>query len=279
MIITRESFHGLDSLHAWWPEDPESVYPLLTQVPVVSVRHCSDAVAASLKPYAFRRVEQYPNLLMDLSLSEEELWRRVKRNDRQDINKARRMGCQLLVNEETEAALQLINGFIRRTLRIVRPISPQEWRRMLEYSDVFLAKYEGRAIATRVVLVDAPARVKALYSATMDRTDMRYRRMIGVLNRLLFWFEFTYYQSKGVHWYDLGGADGDSVHQFKQSFGGVVVKENSLELAANPLLRSFLRLITGAKAIIAPRTVLPSIFSVPILRKRIGERRLDGGDG
>jgi lipid II:glycine glycyltransferase (peptidoglycan interpeptide bridge formation enzyme) len=278
MIITREPFHGLDTLHVWWPEDPKNVYPLLSQAPVVMVHHCTDEVAAALKPYAFRTFERYPNLLMDLSLSEEELWRRVKREDRQDINKARRMGCQVLVNEETEIALQLINDSIRRK-RFTRPIPLPEWRRMLEYSDVFLLKYEGRAIATRVVLVNAPVRVKALYSATMDRADARYRRVIGPLNRFLYWFEFTYYRARGAHWYDLGGADGDSIHQFKQSFGGQVVTENALELAANPVLRSMLRLMAGAKAILAPRTILPTIFAVPALRRRTPEWKRRNGDG
>ncbi len=92
--------------------------------------------------------------------------------------------------------------------------------------------------------------------------------MIGALNKFLNWYEFMYYKERGVHWYDQGGADGDSIQQFKQSFGGEVVKENTLEMAAKPLLRSALRVMTGAKAIIAPRTALPAIFRVPALQPR-----------
>ncbi len=267
MMITREPFHGLDCLHVWWPEDPAAVYPVLSRAPVVVVRHCADVVARPLEAYAFRTYRRFPNLLMDLSVSEEEMWRRVKRTDRQDINKARRMGCQILINEETDTALRIINEFILRK-KFRTPISLKEWRRMLEYSDVFVAKADGRAFAARIVLVNAPARVKALYSATVDRTDPRYRHVVGAINRFLFWSEFTHYRTRGVHWYDLGGADGDSIHQFKQSFGGHVVEENTLELAGNPLLRSMLRLMAGAKAIIAPRAVLPAISGVPTQDKR-----------
>ncbi len=263
MMTTHEPFHGLDCLHVWWPENPNGVYPLLSQAPVVIVRHCTDGVAAALEHYAFRTFRQYPNLLMDLSVSEEELWRRVKRTDRQDINKARRMGCEVLVNQETGTALRLINEFILRK-KFRRPISLKEWRGMLEYSDVFVARSDGGVLAARVVLVDPPIRAKALYSATADRTDPLYRQAIGAINRFLYWFEFTYYRAKGVRCYDLGGADGDSIHQFKQSFGGEVINENTLELAANPLLRSALRLMTGAKGIVGSRKAFPvSVRALP----------------
>jgi hypothetical protein len=252
MAVTSQPFHGLVSLQVWWPDHAADVVSLLNAAPVISVLHCRHAVAEALRPYAF---SHYPhqNLMIDLMLSEEELWLKIHRRDRFDIRKAAQLDFRVLINEETERALTLINGVIERR-RFSRPLRLVEWQRLREKCDVFLAECRGVAIASRVVLVDAPRRrVRGLFGATVDRDDPRYRGLVGSLNRALFWHEFLRYKALGMRWYDMGGVDFNraspifSISQFKASFGGTVVTEHTLRLTRQPFVRLLFRAAASAQ--------------------------------
>jgi hypothetical protein len=248
MVVARERFLLFDSPQLWYPSSPEAVLPFLAQAPVVTVMQCEDAVAESLARYAFRR-RRFDTMLMDLSLSEEELWARLDGTCRRQIRKARRMDCSVSVNpgpEEREGAFRLVNQHIsQRQFR--RPMSPAEWARLLECRDLFVVRLAGRLVAARVVLVDPPLRARFLVSATIDRKEEPDRHLTGPLNRYLHWFEFNYYKGQGVRYYDLAGVILDrasplySISRFKLSFGGQVIKENVIRLAANPALRLLLK--------------------------------------
>ncbi len=250
MIVFPEPFRWFTGLQVWWPDDAADVARLLPAAPLVSVMQCNERVAEGLRCYAFR-YRPFQTLLIDLTLPEPELWRRVHRRDRTVINKARRLGCRVLMNEQTDAARALINAFMQRR-RFRPPLSDAEWNHLREHCDVFLAEYDGRPWAAAIVLLDPPHRSRLLYAATADRADPGYRSLVGPFNRYLFWQQFTHYQARGMRWYDLGGLELDptspfhSISRFKLTFGGTVVTEHKLRLAGNPLVRSLLR---GAAAI------------------------------
>jgi hypothetical protein len=78
------------------------------------------------------------------------------------------------------------------------------------------------------------SRVRLLHSASQFRgtDDSGFRNMVGRANRLLHWKDMQHFKQAGVRAYDLGGwyageADEEKlrINQFKQEFGGQVVKE------------------------------------------------------
>ena len=252
MAVNEQPFHGLAGLQVWWPEHADDVVALLDSAAVVSVLHCGAGVAASLRPYAFTH-DSHQNLLIDLTQPEPDLWRNIRRRDRLDIRNAAKLNYRVRLNEETEQAFTLVDGFIRRR-RFRPPMHEPEWRELQGRCDVFLVECAGVAIASRVVLVDAPGRrVRGLFGATVDRGDSRYRGLVGPLNRMLFWHEFIHYKARGMCWYDMGGVEFDraspiyTISQFKASFGGVTANEHSLRLAGQPFVRSLFRAAAAAR--------------------------------
>ena len=245
MIVFPELFHRLTGLQVWWPSDAAEVARLLPRAPLVSVMQCNELVAEDLRRYAFRH-RPFPTLLVDLARPEAELWRGVHPRDRSNINKARRLACRMLMNEQTDVVLALVNAFIRRR-RFRRPLSAVEWAHLLERCDTFLVEHDGRAWAAAIVLLDPPRRARLLFGATMDRTDPQVRGLVGPLNRYLFWQQFMHYKARGICAYDFGGLEFDpasplhSISRFKMSFGGTVVTDHKLRLAGNPVVRSVLR--------------------------------------
>jgi len=213
---------------------------------------CGDHVASALEPQAFRSKPFYTSLI-DLSLSENELWSRLDaRSCRQPIRRARDIGCSISVNEKGDQAFDFINRFIHlRHYR--RPISTRAWHRNLEHADVFTAKHDGRILAAHLVLVDRPFRVRLLLGATARLEGGVQRTLMGGVNRYLHWFEFNHYRAENIPYYDFGGVDLDqtsplySITRFKLSFGGEIVRQHILRLAANRALRVTLRELARAK--------------------------------
>lgn len=246
MFIHTGKYLGLDARLAWWPDGAKSIVPLLDQSPVVILWQCPLPLAAELRRFEFRRRPFYTPLI-DLAQAEEQLWQRLEpKSCRYEIRKAEKMQCEILINEETEAARKLLNESIRR-LQYRGELGEQEWQALLTDHDIFLVKCEGTPIAVHVMMLDRPGRTRLLLSGSVDRGDDRWRKAVGPGNRLLHWRELLHYKQQGFRHYDFGGCDLDKSHpeysiaQFKLSFGADVVEEPMLYLAKNPVFRLALR--------------------------------------
>jgi hypothetical protein len=257
MRIVEDAYHGLNSLQIWYPDDSASVIEHLQRVPLVTVMQCSPSVADQLAPYAFRR-RDFHTILIDLDRSEDDLWNNLeKRTCRYQLNRAKKMDKEIVVNDGHDEALALFNDFFRRH-RFRAPLSRDEWQRLCTHCDLFLARHGGRAISAHIVLADGPMRARALMSATADRNDSGDRNAASALNRLLHWHEFNHYRERGFHWYDFGGiviaetAPEFSITQFKRSFNGNEVCHQILRLARNPLLRTALRGAQRGRLLLKP---------------------------
>jgi hypothetical protein len=249
MLVLNFKHLWFKALQVWWPDSVAAVYPLLDQCPIIILWQCPKKMAVELQPYVFR-TRPFWTPLVDLSLSEDELWQQLDaKSCRYEIRKARKMDTTaILHDEEMESARLLINESIRR-LRYRTELGPAEWQALFPPHEVFLCKWEGEAVAAHVILPDHPGRARLLLSGTVDRDDPRYHNVAGPLNRLLHWAEVQHYKAKGFRYYDFGGCELDKsspsypITEFKLSFGGEVVEEPLLFLAKNPLLRVALRVM------------------------------------
>jgi hypothetical protein len=256
MLLLKNRFIFTDGLEIWWPHTTDEVLRLLQASPVVTVMLCTDQMAEALQPYAFRSRAGY-TLVIDLSVPEEQLWAGLSgQSCRHKISKAQRLGCKVVVNQDGEEAFGLINRFIeRRNYR--HPLTEAEWQRELEHGDLFVAKHDEKVVAAHVALVNPPHSVRLLHSATADAAGHLPQKVLNVANRYLHWFEILYYKDAGIAWYDFGGLDLDTrastyhISQFKLSFGGQILGQNSLRLARNRGLRLALRQFGRVKSLLS----------------------------
>ncbi len=245
MLVVPDRFFGLKALQVWYPDDAESVLAQLKLAPVVTAMQCGPAVAERLEPFAFRS-RDFHTLIMDLTMSEEQLWERLeKKTCRYQLNKAKKLNPTVTVNEHLDAAHGLFDAFFRRR-KFRPPLSRTEWRRITAHCDVFVAHLDGQPTAAHVIMPDQP-RVRALMSATVDRAESTARAAASALNRHLHWHEFNHYRARGFTAYDFGGIVVDenapeyAITEFKMTFNGARESHNILRLAGNPLLRVLLR--------------------------------------
>jgi hypothetical protein len=245
MLVVPDRFLGLSSLQVWFPDSAKAVIDLLPRAATVTAMQCSDTVADELDAYAFR-ARDFHTMLIDLTLSEGELWDRLeKRTCRYQINRAKKMNVAVVLNERLDEAYELFADFIRRR-KFRPPLSRAEWERITACCDIFVAVLDNVATATHAIVRDPP-RVRALMSATVDRAESAARAAASALNRYLHWHEFNHYRALGFTEYDFGGAVIDehspeyAITEFKMTFSGERSRQHILRLAGNPLLRLLLR--------------------------------------
>src|SRR5437667_3357142 len=75
MFVQNSKFLGFDAVAAWWPESVQSVRSFLDQTRIVILWQCPKVMVEELQPYVFR-TRPFWTPLVDLSLSEDALWRR-----------------------------------------------------------------------------------------------------------------------------------------------------------------------------------------------------------
>jgi len=246
MLMLRDRAQWVESRYIWWPTSMEDVSPHLSQASLITVMQCSDWIADLLSPYTFRR-RPFHTALIHLAKSAEDLWSQLdSKSCRYEINRAKRVGCEVVVNSRMEQAFHLVNESIKAH-RHRSVVSADEWRRTLQVCDVFGVTHDDAMIAAHVVMVDRPRRARLLFSATVDRSRHPHRDTVAPLNRYLHWFEFMYYKAQGIDCYDFGGIELNkalpiySISRFKLSFGGDVVRENVVRLTGKTGLRIALR--------------------------------------
>jgi len=255
MLLLDSRFHRISALDVWWPSSAQAVTALVSRAPVITVMQCTAPVADALSSLAFRRRPFY-TMLVDLSLPLKTLWSRLDQKAcRTEINRGGRLGGEISFNEHADDSLQLINGFIGRS-NYRRTLTAEEWKRQLLHSDVFVVQHQGRPVATHIVRVDGENRARVLLGATAERGGDLPGGVIGALNRYLLWHEIEHYRSGGVRYFDFGGITLDrqsplySIARFKLSFGGDVVEEHVVGLAADIPLRLSLRAAARMKVML-----------------------------
>jgi hypothetical protein len=252
VLVVRGGPPILRSVQVWWPDGETDLLDLLDQVHVVVARSCNEQLTNAVRKCSFR-VRPSPTLLLDLTLSQDDLWKNLDpKSCRAPIKKSQSIEHKIYVNEMTDEALTLINKAYERG-KHGRNISVATWRDILADADVFSVHSAGEAVAAHVLLVDHPHRVRLLLSATVDRALEEKKHLVGPLNRALHWFEVHYYRQQGIRLYDFGGLVLNrksalySISQFKRSFGGQIAQENVVWLASDARLRWVLHKLSNAR--------------------------------
>lgn len=181
----------------------------------------------------------YGTLVVELTRTEEDLWRALHPKHRNVIRNAQRKGVRISRGvEHADAAYRLISETFRRSG--MRFMKHESFLKMLgglaEHVEIFLAESAGIALGCAVVPY-------SLYGAYYFYGGSAATRPItGALN-LLQWESMLYFKSKGVRRYDFCGVRIDppegskqaSLMMFKQRFGASLVLGYMWKQYLNPI--------------------------------------------
>jgi hypothetical protein len=163
----------------------------------------------------------------------------VAKNTRYEVRQAEKLGDRVSIgrNGRIEEFLTLYNDFARSKPEL-STIKQSALSRYEGHADTFIAYLDGKPACGHILLRDTEiGRARLLYSASRRFDDRETARLCGMLNRLLHWHEICAYREEGFSIYDLGGILEDKTNgitQFKMSFGGEIVKENTYLCAGMP---------------------------------------------
>lgn len=194
-------------------------------------------------------------ILIDLTRSEDEIFTAIKRGTRYEIRHALtkddHLTCEFPVTQD-EAVAQFANYFDEFAAQKSQPRVNRAWLKLLAEAGVLQLTRVSDATAVLVwhAYHCANHRATLLHSASLIRSadNSARRNFIGRANRLLHWQDMLHFKKGSFTTYDFGGwYEGTtnqqrlSINQFKEEFGGTIVKNYICERAITWKAKLFLR--------------------------------------
>ncbi len=166
-------------------------------------------------------------IVIDLTLSEEELLMALKSNTRNEVRKGIKEGFIVEEVKDIESFVEYYNNFAAE--KNLETISAND---ITKYPKVLLNKctLNGNILTMHANIVDEKKKiVRLLYSASIRFDAGVDRKNVGISNRLLHYKELLLFKEAGYTLYDFGGINEDpndkeqyNISQFKKGFGGEV---------------------------------------------------------
>ncbi|GAA6615056.1 hypothetical protein [Scytonema sp. NUACC26] len=182
--------------------------------------------------------QEFYTLLIDLTKSEDELWKKIARNNRYKIRQAEQKDkviYQFWNCDRVDA--KLVNEFSDTydSFALEKGLSKIKRSRLMQYAEAKVLN-----ISTVQLPEDSPLvwhiyyrgenRVRLLHSVSIKKTG-EMSPIIGRANRYLHWQDILKFKNLGITTYDLGGwyagnTDQErlNINKFKEEFGGDLVK-------------------------------------------------------
>ncbi len=194
--------------------------------------------------------------VIDLTQSEKEIWKAFDpKSCKYEIRKIQKMadkGEDVKIAENTDIAryIEIANSYIQ-VKKYLKPLRSWQLEKYMEKGcgDLINIYYNGQLVGGNFYIKDGLSRVRLLYSFNDRFSDETLRKLSGAFMRYLHWRTMIeMYKQQGFRWYDMGGInlDKDSpaygITQFKQSFGGFLLKEFDYVLVANRFIGELYRL-------------------------------------
>lgn len=197
----------------------------------------SDYIGSS---YCCMKKEMKHTVIIDLTLSEDELLQGCKSNTRNEIRRAIREDFFFEKVESIDEFVGFYNNFASE--KNLPRVNAQEF---IEYGDkvaFYKAGVNGVTLSMHASTLDPDTKISALlYSASIRLGEGVDRKNVGFANRFLHYKEFLAFKSMGYESYDFTGVCIDpndkerySIGQFKLSFGGQ--EKDTIRLMSYPMV-------------------------------------------
>lgn len=194
----------------------------------------------------FENSRSFNTLHINLTNSEEYLFKEFNKNSRRDINKAKKDKFNFYM--ETMPSTELIynfSGFYRkfaktkkfRKQNFLKDMKRKKGLCRLRDNKALVISYVTNAENTILVYhvhINDGNRARLLYSASHFRNynDKEFRSLVARVNRYLHWMDMKAFKNKLLEIYDFGGlalneanAELKNIDRFKLGFGGQKVVE------------------------------------------------------
>lgn len=163
---------------------------------------------------------------IDLTKSEEELYKDMKSNTRNEIKRAEKEGCTFETNYDYELFVPFYNAFCesKGLAEKITVATLAKYDKMIigvvRHGDTILAMHAN-------VVNQKDGSATLFYSCSMRMNENVDRKLIGWGNRYLHWKEFLLFKEMKLNRYEWNGISSDpdhpewvSISQFKLGFGG-----------------------------------------------------------
>jgi hypothetical protein len=187
------------------------------------------------KPRGF--FSEFYTLFTNLAETEENIFSHFEKNTKYEINRAKNKDAVIIKTENSfeikDAFYRFYNEFAQS--KSLLPINEKETDLLIQ-NDMLVIRsgnVDGKPLVFHTYIT-AQERARLLHSASLFRVtdDSAERNLTGRVNRLLHWDDICYFKNRGFSIYDWGGISMDkydtqrqAINQFKEAFGGIVVKE------------------------------------------------------
>jgi hypothetical protein len=248
-LSTRAVLYG-SVLCASGPQGQEALNQLLSiynretksQVIFTELRNLTDM--GDLQPVLTQNgfaYEEHLNFLIDLTQSEQAMWKAIRSNAQRNVRKARKSG---VVIEETQgqsgvtAAYAILQQVYKRVqvplphVSLFRAVFELLWPQ--DMAKIFLARADGETIGVLTLLIYKGVAIYWYTGALREFSSYR-------ANDMMVWHALEWSQKHGCHTFDFGGAgkpdEEYGVRDFKAKFGGSLVNYGRNVCVHAPLRR------------------------------------------
>ncbi|MUG99576.1 hypothetical protein F7734_47760 [Scytonema sp. UIC 10036] len=183
--------------------------------------------------------QEFYTILIDLTKSEDELWKKIERNNRYKIRQASQKDKVIYQFWDCDRVdAKLVNEFSDTydSFALEKGLSKLKRTRLLQYAEASILNISAVKLPDNRPLVwhvyyRGKNRVRLLHSASLKKNSEVSPQIIGRANRYLHWQDILNFQNLGMTAYDLGGwyagnTDQErlNINKFKEEFGGDIVK-------------------------------------------------------
>ena len=183
--------------------------------------------------------EQY-SLMTDLSISEDELYKNIRKNYRYEIRRSEKENVKLDYYSATSISEEILHQFENTYNEMYKDknINVTFNRNLVdayirdEKICFTIASYNHIPLVFHSYIIDEN-NVRFFYSTSPFRAQTDISKKIGCMNKALHWYDICLFKSLGVKKYDWGGISNadkpNGIDEFKMGFGGErVVYYNSI---------------------------------------------------
>lgn len=189
----------------------------------VDFRYCKNKV--SIPGF---KCEEQTTLIIDLTQSLDAVWNNMAKNCRYEINRAKKLGVKVKINQDYEKFC-LINEQFRKKKGLA--IYNENTQILKNNYTLFISEWNHEILGGALFIEDKNNIRWLIGSSQRLDVDKKKASLIGSANRLVIWEAIKYAKDKEIKEFDFGGyytgkekdEQKEGINIFKKYFGGKLV--------------------------------------------------------